>query len=349
MNSCFYEGTVVHHRLAPVEHRFRYRLFMTYVDLAELDVLFGRRGLWSTRGPAPMRFRREDFLCARSGASSGSGSGSDFGSGSSSDSRSSAKGRGSPAPPLERAVGDLVEAETGRRPSGPIRLLTNFRVLGFGMNPVSFYYCFDGADTRVETLVAEVTNTPWRERHCYVSSCDEGGAGERGGELGRDLEGGSLGDCGAGRPVVAKAMHVSPFMPMEMRYRWRIESPGERLELGIENLEGSGRPFQAALSLERRPMSAWQRLRLPLRYPLVPQRVALAIHWQAARLWWKGVPVVAHPKYGATQPKRVVADAKSAPVAEAAALGDAALGDAAIGEAAMTDREADYQEEKARV
>jgi len=286
MNSCFYEGTVAHHRLAPVEHRFRYRMFMTYVDLAELDGLFSRMGPWSTRGPAVVRFRREDFL--RSPGGDG------------------------PHVPLDTAARDLVEAETGRRPAGPIRLLTNFRMLGFGMNPVSFFYCFDAADTRVETLVAEVTNTPWRERHCYVVPCGAGGGGP------------------AEPPVTAKAMHVSPFMPMEMHYRWRIEKPGDTLRLGIENLEGRERPFQATLSLERRPMSAWQRLRLPLRYPLVPQRIGLAIYWQAVRLWWKGVPPVAHPKYGK-------------------AGGTSAEEETAVEAAAVSERKPDYREEKASV
>ena len=226
MKSCFYEGTVVHHRLTPVAHRFVYRLFMTYVDLAEIDALFGRRGMWSQRGPAVVRFRRSDYL-------------------------------GPADVPLDAAVRDLVERETGRRPSGSIRLLTNFRVLGFGMNPVSFYFCFDPTDARVETLVAEVTNTPWGERHCYLVPCTAGG------------------DEDERRPVTAKALHVSPFMAMDMQYRWRIATPGESLTLAIENLQGGRRLFQAELSLERRPMSGRQRLRLPLRYPLMPQRVAL--------------------------------------------------------------------------
>ena len=71
--------------------------------------------------------------------------------------------------PLDSAVRDLVLERTGRaaRP-GPIRLLTHLRYFGYSFNPVSFYYVFDATDTRVETIVAEITNTPWKERHAYV-------------------------------------------------------------------------------------------------------------------------------------------------------------------------------------
>ena len=70
--------------------------------------------------------------------------------------------------PLADAVRDLVEERTGARPAGPIRLLTHLRSFGHCFNPVSFYYCFDPAGERVEAVVAEVTNTPWGERHAYV-------------------------------------------------------------------------------------------------------------------------------------------------------------------------------------
>ncbi len=111
MNSALYVGQVRHRRLSP-RHEFRYRIFQVYLDLSELDGVFRERWLWSTSGPNVAWFRRKDHL-------------------------------GDCAVPLERAVRDLVEQRTGRRPSGPIRLLTHLRYLGFVMNPVSFYYCFD--------------------------------------------------------------------------------------------------------------------------------------------------------------------------------------------------------------
>jgi DUF1365 family protein len=136
-HSCLYEGTVRHRRHSPTPHAFRYRLFLVYIDLAELDEQFGRRSLWSTRGPAIARFRREDHL-------------------------------GSPQQPLDQSVRDLVETQLAWQPQGPIRLLTSFRYFGFAMNPICIYYCFDSTGKRVEAVVAEVNNTPWNEQHCYV-------------------------------------------------------------------------------------------------------------------------------------------------------------------------------------
>jgi DUF1365 family protein len=135
--SAVYEGWVRHRRFEPVEHSFRYRFFLTYLDLAELPEVLDPFPLYSARRSAPARFRRADYL-------------------------------GDPRRPLEDCARDVVERETGVRPAGPVRLLTGLRYLGHSFNPVSFYYCFDRSGTRVEALVAEVENIPWGERHAYV-------------------------------------------------------------------------------------------------------------------------------------------------------------------------------------
>ena len=168
--SCLYVGSVRHRRHTPRAHAFRYPLFLAYLDLAELDTVFRGRWLWSARRFALAWFRRRDHL-------------------------------GSPAMPLDQAVRDLVERHSGRRPQGPIRLLTHLRYFGYCFNPVSFYYCFDAQGEQVETVVAEVNNTPWGERHCYVLD---------------------------GEPRLryrtSKAMHVSPFMPMDARLRMALHA-----------------------------------------------------------------------------------------------------------------------------
>jgi uncharacterized protein len=135
--SAVYEGWVRHRRFEPVEHSFRYRFFLTYLDLAELPGVLDPFPLYSARRAAPARFRRADYL-------------------------------GDPGLPLDECARDAVERETGARPAGPVRLLTGLRYLGHSFNPVSFYYCFDRSGTRVEAVVAEVENIPWGERHAYV-------------------------------------------------------------------------------------------------------------------------------------------------------------------------------------
>lgn len=135
--SAVYEGWVRHRRFEPIEHSFRYRLFLVYLDLAELPQALDPYPLWSARRPALARFRRADFS-------------------------------GDPSRPLAECARDAVEEQTGRRPAGPVRLLANLRYLGHVFNPVVFYYCFDASGERVEAVVADVSSIPWGERHPYV-------------------------------------------------------------------------------------------------------------------------------------------------------------------------------------
>lgn len=137
MNSAIYEGWVRHRRRQPRSHEFKYRVFMLYLRLDELEEAFSGSWTWSASRPALARFRRSDFL-------------------------------GDPATDLDEAVRDRVEAVKGRRPQGPIYLLANLRYFGYIMNPIACYYCFSEDGEQLEYLVAEVNNTPWNERHSYV-------------------------------------------------------------------------------------------------------------------------------------------------------------------------------------
>lgn len=137
MKSCLYEGWVRHRRFEPVEHQFRYRTFMVFLDLSELDRVFAPFWLWSINRSNVCSFWRSEH-------------------------------HGPDHEPLDESIRSLVEQKTGQRPQGPIRLLTNLRQFGFQMNPVSYFYCYDVDDRAVEHVVAEVNNTPWGEQHCYV-------------------------------------------------------------------------------------------------------------------------------------------------------------------------------------
>ena len=245
MHSAIYHGWVRHRRFAPRGHAFRYRLFMMYLDLAELDEVFRGRWLWSTQRSALARFNRADHL-------------------------------GSADVPLDQAVRDLVEQRTGQRPDGPIRLLTHLRYFGYGFNPVSFYYCFDAADTRVDTIVAEVNNTPWGEQHCHVLD-----------------ESHNEGRHAIKRYRFAKDFHVSPFMPMDLDYDWRFGPPAA--ELGIHmRLLRPDKIFDATLRLQRLPINGLHLARVLILFPLMTVKVIAAIYWEALRLWLKRVPFHVH-------------------------------------------------------
>src|SRR5258707_1194014 len=135
--SAVYEGTVSHHRHVPRPHGFSYRMAQLYLDLDEIDTVFQQRWLWSVDRPNLAAFHRRDYL-------------------------------GPPERGLADAARDRVQQVLGRRPAGPVRLLTHLRYAGYVFNPVSFYYCFEPGGERLDSIVAEITNTPWKERHSYV-------------------------------------------------------------------------------------------------------------------------------------------------------------------------------------
>jgi hypothetical protein len=218
-----------------------------YLDLDELPQLFRGRWFWSSSRPALARFRRQDHL-------------------------------GPADRSLDESVRDLVESETGERPAGPIRLLTNLSYFGYCFNPVSFYYCFGRDEESVEYLVAEVNNTPWGERDTYVLSCRETSADA---------------SCWHFRP--RKKMHVSPFMPMDVDYDWALTAPGARLSVYMANSKGGERIFDAAMQMERVEISSRTLAGVLLRFPLMTFKVITAIYWEALRLWLKRCPIYVHP------------------------------------------------------
>jgi DUF1365 family protein len=247
--SAVYEGWVRHRRFEPVEHSFRYRFFLMYLDLAELPSVLDPYPLWSARRPAPARFRRADFM-------------------------------GDPGRPLEECARDAVEAETGSRPDGPVRLLAGLRYLGHSFNPVSFYYCFDSAGQRVEAVVADVENIPWGERHAYVLA-----RGEREGTVLTD--------------ELDKTLHVSPLMGMDQTYAFRASEPGERLAVHIESRPEAGqggKSFDATLSLRRRELSGQLLAGMLARYPAMSLQVVAKIYAQSLRLKLKGARYFPHPE-----------------------------------------------------
>jgi DUF1365 family protein len=148
---------------------------------------------------------------------------------------------------------------------------------------VSFFYCFDESENRLEHVLAEVTNTPWGERHAYVLSATDENDGP--------LTGSST-----------KELHVSPFMGMDHTYSWRVLEPAERLEVHIESIRANEIAFDATLAMRRQELTRATLTRSAFRYPFATLRVLALIYGHALRLKLKGVPVHPHPTLGASAP-----------------------------------------------
>lgn len=249
--SALYVGTVAHTRHAPRPHRFRYRIAYLYLDLDELAAPgggpFRGRWLWSVDRPNVAAIRREDLL-------------------------------GDPAVPLATAVREAAAAALGEAPGGPIRVLTLPRQLGYGFNPVSFYYVFEPDGQTLGAVIAEITNTPWGERHHYVLGSKEARLTN-----------------GLGEWRFPKTFHVSPFFDMDHDYVWRFGTPGDSLVVAMENHTAGQRVFDASLVLARRPLDGPGLARFLVRHPAACAGVFAAIHWQALRLALKRTPFFTHP------------------------------------------------------
>ncbi|MGL6257946.1 DUF1365 domain-containing protein [Vibrio sp. WXL210] len=257
MYSRLYTGEVRHRRLAPVEHQLSYSLFMPCIDLDEIEQLQSKVFGFGQRWWHWARFKRDDYL-----------------------------GQG----PLKIAVQDKVFELTGVRLSGRVEAVVHLRYLGLFFSPVNFYYLYDDTgDWRF--MLAEVSNTPWNERHYYALPADEG-------EEGTNWQ----------HP---KAFHVSPFNPINQQYIWKLKPLGKRLSIHLEchtaecisadssNSDSSAarnKVFDATMAMRQQALTSSSLLRVLLKTPSQTVKVVLGIYWQALKLYVKRAPLYSHPK-----------------------------------------------------
>jgi len=236
-----YQGEVGHLRLSPREHGFSYPLAHYWLDCAALEpVSLAQKGIRFERFGA-LSYRRKDYLAGHND--------------------------------LQQAVINKLTELGGDIPIEHVFVLTPLANWGLYFSPITLYYCYDKQST-LSYLLAEVTNTPWNERHYYLQTIT----------------------AGQQHYQHQKAFHVSPFHPMDMQYHWQITSPDTDLLCSIRNIQADKQIFSAWISLQRHELNQQWRRRWLIRQPWQNVQVVLRIYWHALKLWLKGVPVHAHPK-----------------------------------------------------
>ncbi|MGY3527406.1 DUF1365 domain-containing protein [Bradyrhizobium sp. USDA 4452] len=243
LRSCLYRGNIMHRRLRPTTHRFRYRAFWLLLDLDEMHLLASRLRLFSCNRFNLFAFHDADH------------------------------GDGSATPLRLQAERCLMQAGIDIA-GGPIQLFCMPRTLGYDFNPLSLYFCHRH-DGQLAAVIYEVHNT-FGERHAYVASV--------------------AADTGTIRHDCGKAFYVSPFMSMDLSYHFRLNQPDEHFGLGISASSGGETVLGACLTASRHELSDQELLSSFAAIPLVTIKVILAIHWEALRLWLKGLRLHGRPQ-----------------------------------------------------
>lgn len=236
MDSALYIGKVFHQRFVPKKHAFDYRIFLFWLNLDEIATVERNVKGFSTRPWSLVRFKREDYL-------------------------------GNPKTALKTAVLERMSELANKRLEGKVFMLGQARMFGMYFSPVNFYY-LQQDDGNFSHLLAEVSNTPWNERHHYLV------------DLNNQI------DCD-------KAFHVSPFNPLDMQYHWKIMQPKQQLALALSCSKGE-KHFEASLNLTKRELNSKTLSRVLMSIPSMTIKTVVGIYWQALKLFLKGIPFYGH-------------------------------------------------------
>ncbi|MDX1676852.1 DUF1365 domain-containing protein [Arsukibacterium sp.] len=239
-----YCGEVGHKRFVPKIHGFTYSLNAYWLDCSMLTTTHLAAVGITCEGFGAISYRRRDYLAGHND--------------------------------LHTAVQDKVKALGGNKPLAKVYVLTPLANWGYYFSPLTLYYCYD-VDNQFCYLLAEVSNTPWNERHYYLQT------------ISADIS-------QTGFYHHDKAFHVSPFNPLDMQYRWQIPAPAASLYCSITNLQAQQAVFSAWVSLKRFELTRASRRRILIRHPWQNVQVMWRIYWQALKLYLKGVPLHQHPK-----------------------------------------------------
>lgn len=239
MHSAIYSGKLSHSRLLPRKHQFFYNIFLLWLDLDELDDLDETVKGFAYNRWSWVQFNNRDYL-------------------------------GKNSLKVKYKALETFSELAGKPMTGKVFFMGQPRILGLYFSPVNFYFLQqDGEFTH---MLAEVSNTPWNERHCYLVDMKH-------------------------QANTDKAFFVSPFNPMDMQYHWSIPEPGEnKFDLGID-CYGSDEAchLRTRLVLDKAPLNS-EHLRQRLqKIPSMTLKTLAGIYWEAVKLILKKVPYYRHP------------------------------------------------------
>jgi DUF1365 family protein len=248
--SKIYVGNIHHRRLSPKKHSFNYALYMLALDPGEMEKRHSPSWLFGFSTFHPLKFNEKDYLKSEPGT-------------------------------LNQRIKNKVTALAGDIDISRIIMLVQVRSFGIYFSPANFYFCYD-KNENCTYMLAEVSNTPWNERHYYLVN------------LHHNAE-----------KVSKKSFQVSPFMDLDMSYFWHVKPPSndnEKLVINIENKHEDlqsgkiNKLFDVSLLLHKKEFTAKRLLAVWCQLPVMTIKIVFSIYWQALRLFIKGIPFIGYQK-----------------------------------------------------
>lgn len=258
------KAKIRHKRFTPKVHDFCYSIGYLWLDIDEIDKAFKQSALWSLNKWNIISLHQKDYLPSTIGE---------------------------PELDMRAAVLELIKRQHNiKLSSATIKLLTIPRFIGYSFNPVSFYFVFSQSVDFPDFIIADITNTPWGERHAYCLRSHKQHNSDNASDNSQQFD-------------FDKIFHVSPFMPMDMQYEWRFSFSEQSNRIHMKLLEHNKMKFFANMEYQVKPMSTVAMWLYPFQFPMQSLKVVFGIYWQALRIKLKGIPYFKHPKADKPQNK----------------------------------------------